>query len=200
MQTKHLNNAALLLGAGVVALSSIGGAFHDDKPVEASMQVVAATADEPGKQLGHRSVAESAGATKAAVAATGDVYVPITPFRTMDSRLYSDGFMQGGYEIYFDVLTDLWGAAKVPSNAVAVTYNLTVTETVGSGYLSIYPGDSTWPGTSAVNWQSSGETIANGGTVALGSYSAPGQVFIFCGPASTALGAKFVLDITGYYI
>jgi hypothetical protein len=140
MQTEHVNNAALPVGAEIVALSSI------------------------------------------------------------DSRLFSDGLLVGGYEVYFDVLTDIWGAGVLPSNAVAVTYNLTVTETVGAGYLSIYPGDSTWPGTSAINWQSSGETIANGGTVALGTYTAPGQVFVLCGPGSDAVGTKFVLDITGYYI
>ena len=200
MQTKHFNNAALVLGAGLVALSSIGGTFHNDPPVEASTQVAAATADEPGKQLGQRTAAGPGDATKAAAVATGDVYVPITPFRALDSRLFSDGLLEGGYEVYFDVLTDVWGAGKLPSNAVAVTYNLTVTETVGAGYLSIYPGDSTWPGTSAINWQSSGETIANGGTVALGTYTTPGQVFVLCGPASNAVGAKFVLDITGYYI
>jgi len=134
-----------------------------------------------------------------AAVSSGYTFVPITPFRTFDSRSYIDGFMLGGDEIYFDVLTDQNNIPKIPSNAMAVTYNLTVTSTGGSGYLAIYPGNTTWPGNSSINWTLTGQTLANGGTVAVGYFDAIGQIRILCGPLGF-LGTDFLLDITGYFI
>jgi hypothetical protein len=131
--------------------------------------------------------------------AGGYVFVPINPFRAYDSRSYADGFMGGGDTVYFDVLTDQNGAAMIPADAVAVTYNLTATVTLNSGFLAIYPADIYWPGNSSLNWTQTNQTLANGGTVAIGNLDGPGQVEVYCGPA-TYLGTDFIVDITGYYI
>lgn len=40
--------------------------------------------------------------------------------------------------------------------------NLTVTETVGGGFVAIFPADITWPGNSSINWKASDQDVANG--------------------------------------
>ena len=131
--------------------------------------------------------------------AGGYVFVPITPYRTFDSRDYVDGWMLGGDEVVFTVLTNAVGVPMIPSGAVAVTYNLTVTNTLGEGYCALYPGPATWPGNSSINWTGTDQTLANGGTVAIGFFRQAGEVSVYCGPANIN-GTDYVLDITGYYL
>jgi len=138
--------------------------------------------------------------------AGGFVFVPVDPYRTYDSRNYSDGYLTFDEAVVFDVLTNEAGAAIIPAEAVAVTYNLTVANTTGGGgYLAIFPGDAPeWPATSAINWSFAGTVIANGGTVGIGTYSGPngtipGSLVVGLGGAAT-VGTDFILDITGYYI
>jgi hypothetical protein len=161
-----------------------------------------AVGDEPAKLLQRHDASDTRRAQvppKVEGIAGGFVYVPITPYRTVDSRSYAEGFMVGGDEVYFTVLTDENNVPRVPNTAVAVTYNLTVDGTVGAGYCALFPGSANWPGNSSINWTASRQTIANGGTVAIDFFDAFGQVSVFCGPGVTA-GTDFILDITGYYI
>jgi hypothetical protein len=137
--------------------------------------------------------------------AGGFVFVPITPFRTFDSRAYQDGFFFGGEETWFTVLTDVNDVPMIPTNAVAVTYNLAITNALGAGFVGIFPANSSWPGNASINWTSTGTTLSNGGTVAIGFYDGPGQIALFFGPGTPAnvnrgVGTDFVIDITGYYI
>lgn len=128
----------------------------------------------------------------------GYVYVPINPYRTMDTRIVGGQPLQGGDAEYFTVLTDLDDIQQIPAEAVAVTYNLTTAQTIGSGYLAIYPADIEWPGTSAINWSTSGVAIANGGTIAIGDFDGyVGAVEILLNPPGSS--AHYILDITGYY-
>ncbi len=129
----------------------------------------------------------------------GYLFVPINPFRTFDSRAYPDGFMRARDTWFFDVLTDQVGSPMIPASAVAVTYNLTIAGTLGGGYCALYPADIYWPGNSSINWTQSGQTIANGGTVAIGFLDAPGQVEIYCDTTGGSAGTYFILDITGFY-
>jgi hypothetical protein len=131
--------------------------------------------------------------------AGGFVFVPITPYRTIDTRSYSDGFMLGGDELVFSVLIDESNTTRIPDGAVAITYNLTIDNTVGVGYCALYPGSRVWPGNSSINWTGTGQTIANGGTVAIDFYTDFGQVSAYCGPPAN-LGTDFIVDVTGYYI
>jgi hypothetical protein len=132
--------------------------------------------------------------------AGGYVFVPISPYRTFDSRDFADPIL-GGEEGIIDVISDQSGTiTMIPASAVAVTFTLTVTNTVGSGYLALYPSDINWPGNSTTNWSASNQTIAVGGTVALGNYFGPGEVAVYAGPAVASLGTHFLIDITGYYI
>ena len=127
-------------------------------------------------------------------------FVPLNLFRALDSRDYSDGYLLAGQTWAFDVITDQKLNQQIPAGAVAVTYNLTVTDTTSTGYIAVYPADIVWPGTSSVNWTVPGTTLANGGTVAVRFFNGPGEVEVHVGPAGGLAGTDFVMDITGSYI
>jgi len=84
--------------------------------------------------------------------------------------------------------------AGVPPTAVVL--NVTVTDTTGPSYLTVYPGDAAWPGTSDLNWVP-GETVPNLVVVRLGrsGTSAAGTINIYNHIGSTSV----VVDIVGWY-
>jgi len=86
------------------------------------------------------------------------------------------------------------GACGIPTDAAAISVNLTVTNTAGSGYLALYRGDGARTGTFSISF-SAGQTRANNALLQLslngsGSFkvqtSAPGNV-------------DFILDVNGYF-
>jgi len=82
---------------------------------------------------------------------------------------------------------------EVPSNSAAALLNITVTNTAGVGFLTLYPFGKPNPGTSSINWSSSGQTIANSATIAV----SPGShINIFCNGFGNA---DVVIDLVGYY-
>jgi hypothetical protein len=141
------------------------------------------------------SVAGVVGASPAAAAGLG--FNPIDPYRCIDTRAFNLGPFPSGQLLDIDLWTDQAGTPRIPSSASAVTFNLTVTETVGSGFLALFPADSDFPGVSNINW-SGPVTIANGGTVALGPSVelGPGCVTVLCGGGGAA---QFIIDITGWF-
>jgi hypothetical protein len=83
------------------------------------------------------------------------------------------------------------GQCAVPSNAQAVSFNFTVTNTLGPGFLLVYPQDGAQPNVSTLNYVA-GQTVANAAIVALGS-----------GGGITAIpgvsGFDLLIDVNGYY-
>ena len=147
-------------------------------------------------------VAGAVGATVAAATpalAAGSMFFPITPYRSLDTRV--DGPILRGQEFDIDLITDLFSTPRLPATTLAVTYNLTVTQTAVNGFLSVWPADQAFPGTSAINWWESGFNLANGGTVALGPSpnTGPGSVAIRCDGAN-GCRTHLLIDITGYYL
>ena len=98
--------------------------------------------------------------------ATGATYVALTPARLLDSRLGNglSGTFSDGVPRTFQVT----GRGGVPSNAVAVTGNLTVTNQTNAGYVFLGPNPTANPTTSTLNFPV-GDNRANGVTVALGA-------------------------------
>ncbi len=82
------------------------------------------------------------------------------------------------------------GSTGVPSNAEAVSLNVTVTEPGGPGYLTVYPCGSTRPLASNVNY-TAGQTIANAVVVGVGS---GGKVCVYA--SSTT---HVVVDYAGFF-
>lgn len=48
------------------------------------------------------------------------------------------------------------------AGARSAVLNLTVTETVGGGFVAVFPAGITWPGNSSINWSSTNQNVANG--------------------------------------
>ena len=118
----------------------------------------------------------------------------INPARAYDSRL-SDGPLAVGAMRTVAVATATTGGTLVPSGATAIAYNLTVTRTVGAGWLAIVPHAAPFGGTSSINWFGAGQTLANGGIVKLGGNR---QCDIWSGGGAGA-STQLVIDVTGYY-
>ncbi len=120
----------------------------------------------------------------------------ITPVRALDSRPGIGIGLSGPFQK--DVPRELViDTDDVPSAAVAITGNLTVTGQTGAGYLSISPGNDPTPPTSNLNFPV-GDTRANGFTSAIGLLNEIWIVYKTTAPG--AQSAHVILDITGYYI
>ena len=130
-------------------------------------------------------------------------FVPISPVRVYDSRLPQPA--QGKIVVgtprvvsVKDARNQTTGAVTtadvVPAGATAVFFNLTITQTEGSGYLSVVPGDAAAESGSSINWTTANADIANG---LIGTISAAREFKVFAGGGGTT---HFLIDITGYYI
>ena len=202
------------IGAAVAVTFGGGGAFwahaeNGPSPEPAIEEVVAMRRaslgtefTEPAKmvtRIDRGAVALNALDAETAQLAGGGTFFPINPYRAYDSRGYIDGYLLWGDGVFFDVITDVNGTPRIPATAVAVTYNLTVTTTSGSyGYLTVFPAGNPDPGSSSINWFAPGLDLANGGVVALGNRTAPGQIVVLAGFVPET-GTDFIIDITGYY-
>ncbi|MGD0248394.1 MAG: hypothetical protein ABSB75_05000 [Candidatus Limnocylindrales bacterium] len=130
---------------------------------------------------------------------------PITPVRVFDSRFSRfGGPIAGGtsrlvnVKDAIDVITgNVVTTDAIPVGAKAISFTLTITGTVAAGWLAVLPGTSKSVTASTINWSASGQTLATGGMVALGSGSAERQVTIVVG--SSGGRTQAILDITGYY-
>ena len=146
-----------------------------------------------------------AGAAAAAPAyAAGLGYTPISPYRSYDSREDVPAVKISSGEYFgLQLITDKFGyQTVVPVDAQALTFNLTITQTEGVGYLGVVPGG-TEPGgffVSNINWVASGLDLANGGTskLALDPDAGPGSVVVYCGGSETTR-THFLVDVTGYF-
>ena len=80
----------------------------------------------------------------------------------------------------------------IPAEATAVTFNLTVVDTIGRGFLAVAEGDAAATSASTINWSATGQVVANGSTVKLNTDR---QIKLFNGSSGSA---GFIIDITGY--
>ena len=140
-----------------------------------------------------------AGAAAAAPAyAAGFGYTPIAPYRSVDSRDI-ELKINGGEAYVLQLITDRDGVGVVPANAQAVTFNLTITQTEGAGFLGVVPADTAPDGSvSNINWVARDLDLANGGTTKLGPDPEVGlgSVVVYCGGAGRT---HFLIDVTGYF-
>lgn len=104
------------------------------------------------------------------------------------------------------VIANEAGVVQIPATATAVTYNLTVDQTEGAGFITLASTVKAAKAqkTSAVNWTTAGQTVGNGGSVMLGSvgdvvgFQEDGWVFLTVGGVAGAK-AHVIIDVTGYY-
>jgi glucose/arabinose dehydrogenase len=123
----------------------------------------------------------------------GATYNPLAPVRSLDTR-FGNG-LSGRFETAVPRTWQVAGRDGIPSDAVAVTGNVTVTEQTKAGWVTVTPDPNASPATSTLNFSSSGDR-ANGLTVALGPGGTVSAVYHGGAGASTHL----VFDVTGYYL
>ena len=117
-----------------------------------------------------------------------------SPQRAYDSRVARNGArVNQGQTVTIPIAGVVPG---VPLNALGVVVNLTVDKTLGGGFLTAYPAGTAVPATSNVNWNTNGQTIANGATIGLGG----GGISLFADasvPAGTP-ATHVIVDVAGY--
>ena len=127
-------------------------------------------------------------------------YYPITPTRLVDTRPRTMGpigtLTTGGAYTYQIAGKKVGSATPVPSTAIAVTANVTVTDQTASGWLYLGPTAEALPPTSTINFLK-GDNRANGATVAL---STAGGVAAWYGGAPTGSTLDMIIDVTGYFL
>jgi putative cell wall-binding protein len=125
---------------------------------------------------------------------TGATDHPIPPTRILDSRLALGATL---FHAHVRQTLAVRGLHGVPSDAVAVTGNLTVTGQTAAGFVTMAPqlAPGVEPATSTINFPI-GDTRANGITMPL---SAGGSLDLmyWARPGSTA---QIVFDVTGYLV
>ncbi len=116
------------------------------------------------------------------------VYVPVTPYRILDSRT-GQGFPQrkvNAGEAFTLALP------SVPPGSSAVVLNMTITNSSDRGFVTVYPTGVPRPMASSINVDAVGQTIANLVTVPV---SSGGTVDVF-----SQMQADLVADVQGYYV
>jgi hypothetical protein len=133
--------------------------------------------------------------------ATAGAFHAIDPVRAHDSRWPGGSRIASGDTRLISVadghniLTGLVDAPNsVPVGSTAVAYNLTVTGTLTSGFLTLAPGTATGITASSINWSGDGQNLANGAIVAVDGSR---QVRVFAGGGGST---DFVIDIAGYFL
>jgi hypothetical protein len=123
---------------------------------------------------------------------TTQVQLLAQPARLVDTRA-GTGFLGAGQSLFGYTTPNcytLTGLAGIPSTAVGLLLNVTATQYPVDGFATVYPGGTTPPATSNVNFTPTEPAIANGALVKVGT---GGQV--------CAIGQSFtqlILDAVGY--
>ena len=123
----------------------------------------------------------------------GSSFYTVTPCRVADTRDPAGPFgapaLAAGTERTFTIA----GRCGIPATATAVSFNITVTGPTAFGHLSLYPGGTSTPLVSAINFRA-GQTRANNAIVPLG---AGGTLAVSNGqPTGTT---EFIIDVNGYF-
>jgi uncharacterized protein YkwD len=113
-----------------------------------------------------------------AAASSEGLFVAQTPARALDSR--KSGSMAG------KSMLDL----GVPSGSIAVSANLTLTDTAGAGYLSAWAAGGAMPTVSSVNAVGPGQTVANHAII-----PTSGAARFFAD-----MTTNLIVDYDGYYL
>jgi hypothetical protein len=139
---------------------------------------------------------------------TAGAFHPLTPGRVFDSRvpLPSTGPLPvgGTRSVAVADRRDLASGAVVeanfvPEGAAAVSANVTVVNTAGSGFLVANPGGVPTVGAATINWFASGQVLNNGVILKLGTGANERKLTLVAG-GGTGASTDVVIDITGYWL
>ncbi|MFD9367080.1 PKD domain-containing protein [Streptomyces sp. NPDC060020] len=154
------------------------------------------TYDKSGEYQVKVTVTDTANAVQAANGGAfltpGSDFTPHTPTRLLDTR---DGTGAPATKVpgLGSVRVKIAGNAAVPAGVTAVALNVTVTETVDSGYVTAWPGTGyDRPGTSNLNY-TAGRSVPNLVIVPVGE---DGYVELYNGGPQPV---DLIADVTGYF-
>jgi hypothetical protein len=126
------------------------------------------------------------------VASGGADYHTLAPVRLLDSR---NGTGLGGpFSANAAKTLPVWGTGGVPSGAVAVTANLTVTQQTFGGFAAMGPAIDASTQFSNLNFPVN-DNRANGATVPLSTAGQLALIYV----ARAGSTAQLILDVSGYY-
>ena len=125
----------------------------------------------------------------------GSSYVPIPPVRVLDTRPAYQIGLSGAFQANTPRTFAVGGSFGIPSNAIAVTGNVTVANQTAGGYLSVTPTAVANPMSSTVNFPV-GDTRANNLTVTL----APNGKLAAVYKAPPGKSTHLIVDVTGYFL
>ncbi len=140
-----------------------------------------------------RLVADLAGYYLAGTATANGMFVPVAPQRLVDTRSGSGatGPVSAGGTI--PVPTGALPASDPSAGVAAVVLNVTVTQPRSAGYLTAYPGATSRPVASTLNF-AAGQTLANMAVISVGT---DGTVVVTNRSGGTA---QIVVDVTGFMV
>lgn len=124
---------------------------------------------------------------------TAKNFFSLTPCRVADTRSFPGAYGPPPLAANGDRSFVMRGQCGIPATAQAVSINVTITQPTSAGDLRIFPGGSTVPLVSAINYRT-GQTRANNATVALGT---AGDITVHCDQVAGTV--QFILDVDGYY-
>jgi uncharacterized repeat protein (TIGR01451 family) len=124
----------------------------------------------------------------------GGSYHTLSPCRVLDTRDPAGQFGAPPLSASASRTFTVAGRCGIPSNATALSINLTVTGGTAPGFVVASPTGSGAPTVSSINY-SAGQTRANNAVVALG---AGGQIDLTCGQATGTVNA--IVDVSGYFV
>ena len=123
-------------------------------------------------------------------------FVPVTPCRLMDTRPGSTVGPRntpiGPGETYSALVWGSNGNCVIPATATAVSLNVTFVGPTAAGFVTVYPPDKPWPGTSNLNFTAGQAPAPNGVTSPL---SFDGKLGFY----NQAGTVNLIADIVGYY-
>jgi len=97
--------------------------------------------------------------------------------------------LAGGVDRTFQIA----GQCGIPADAVAASFNFTITTPTDFGFLTMFPPGGSVPAVSTLNW-APGQTRANNAVLALG---AAGDLTAHVGQATGTV--QFIIDVNGYF-
>jgi hypothetical protein len=129
-----------------------------------------------------------------AAASTDGLFVPVTPFRMLDTREASNVppcFQKGRVRSGGVLPVSVASRGGVPADRVAaVAANIALTQTSGPGWARIWPAGGAEPETSSVNSGFANHTVANHAV----SKVSPNGIAL-----RTVSSMHIVVDVTGYF-
>ncbi len=128
----------------------------------------------------------------AASAATSGRFIAVDPTRLLDTRVANGVPGTTPVPTGGQIDVQVTGRAPVPASGVsAVVLNLTATESVGGGFVTVWPSGLPQPPTSNLNLVRANQTIPNQVVVPVGSN---GKISLY-----TMVSTHLLLDVAGYF-